>query len=194
MKYFSLFDVLRAILRSSLLGFIMGGIYNSLSTIIACTCKLFGVGVYAIRSSSLSDWHKAFKPQEWRSSSKNAYDFVFFACFGVMHIMLCYLSMDGVLRLYILIPSVITFFVSKNTVGAIFKKVIIGIYTLVYRILFFLLYVLTYPLRILGCAIITLFSPLLKRIIYIIHKTNKKLLMRKKERQIVSYFKSATKI
>ena len=194
MKYFSFDDILYALLSSSLLGFIMGGVYGSLSTIISCTRKLLGVGVAAMRSPSLSDCRKASILQEGHSGSRNVYDFIFFACFGATHILLCYLTMDGVLRLYILVPSIITFIVSKNTVGAIFERLFICLYTVVYRISFTLLYLLTYPLRLICRGITLMLSPLYTRIVRITIKIKNNLLIRQKKRQIRLFFKSASKI
>ena len=194
MKYFSFFDIIRAILRSTLLGLIMGGIYASLSTIISCTCKLFGVGVAATRAPTISDCRMALTLRQRRSNSQNVYDFVFFACFGAIHILLCYLSMDGVLRLYVLIPSIITFIVSKNTIGAVFEKIIVRIYASLYRILFMLLFVVTYPLRLFACGIKILLLPLFIRIVLIINKTRINSLHRKNKRQIQRFFDSAAEI
>ena len=194
MKYFSFSDIIYALLCSSALGFIMGGIYNSLSALTGCVRKLLCVGIDAVRSPSISHCKSRSSLNKRQGASVNVYDFVFFLSFGAMHILLCYLTMDGVQRLYILIPSIITFIVSKNTVGAAFEKIIIWIYTPVYRILFILLFVITYPLRLIVCGMKILLTPLFKRIVLLINKTRINSLHRKNKRQIQRFFDSAAKI
>jgi hypothetical protein len=194
MKYFSFSDFAYALMCSSTLGLIMGGIYNSLSTIIASICKLLWVGIDALISPTISRPRAITESPVGRNAMANVYDFVFFLTFGAAHILLCYITMDGVQRIYIIIPSIITFIVSKNTLGALFEKIFIGIYTPVYRILFTLLYLLTYPLKLLYRGMKILLLPLFKRIALFIEKTRINTLLRKKKRQLRIFFNSATKI
>ena len=195
MRYFTLTDILRAILCSSFLGFIMGGIYKSLSTLIFCIYRLLTVIFAVFKSRSILSLREqaSIKPHS-TGGGKNAYDFVFFIVFGVSYILLCYIALDGVHRLYVLLPAILTFFVSKCTLGSIFEKAVFGLYALAYFITFNLLFVFSYPLRIVIRYLQRLLSVPAKRVIGWGSAVTNKKLIKKKQRQIKAFFKSASLI
>ncbi len=193
MRYFALADVARAVLFSSLLGFLMGCVYNSLSTLISCTYRLITICFDVLRSHSIKQCVKHYPPENTAVSNvkRSIYDLLFFVGCGIEYIILCYLTLDGVHRLYVLVPTVVAFFISKNTLGAIFEKLICFAYTAIYRGLFCVLYLLTYPLKVVCRLVYKLLTKPLGRLISFLKRRTDALQMRKKQRQIQDFFKSA---
>ncbi len=196
MRYFSITEVVRAIIGSSFLGFLMGGLYNSLSTLISCTCRLLGVWITVLRSHSISNCKECTiqKKEAASVARKSVYDLMFFVVFGVLYVFLCYLTLDGAHRFYVLIPLIIVFFLSKQTLGVVFEKIILIIYNVVYRAVFFVLYVLTFPLRIVYRLTYKLLERPFKCAFKFLEHVVSAIHIRKKQKQIYKYFKSSPTI
>ena len=196
MKYFNVIESIRAIICSSFLGFFMGGLYNSLSTLISCIRRLLFVWITVLRSHSFSDFKKSTVRNDGKASAvrKNVYDLIFFTVFGVLYIFLCYLTLDGVHRFYVLIPLIVVFIISKQTLGIIFEKIILFAYNLLYRVAFLMLYVLTFPLRKAYRLAYKLFERPIKYALNLLKGIVSAIRIQKKQKQIFKYFKSTPTI
>ena len=160
MKYFALAELLRAIICSSILGFFLGCIYNSLSTLVSAISRIITVGLSVIRSHSIRDdvSGNLHKNKVTTAIQKNIYDFLFFTICGLLYLIVCYLTLDGVHRFFVLALTVASFIISKNTFGALFEKTISVIFNIIYRALFLIIYVLTYPARILARLVLKMLT------------------------------------
>ena len=196
MKYFNVIESIRAIICSSFLGFFMGGLYNSLSTLISCTRRLLFVWITVLRSHSVSDFKKSTVRNDGKASAvrKNVYDLIFFTVFGVLYIFLCYLLLDGVHRFYVLIPLIVVFIISKQTLGIIFEKIILFAYNLLYPVAFLMLYVLAFPLRKAYRLAYKLFERPIKYALNLLKGIVSAIRIQKKQKQIFKYFKSTPTI
>ena len=196
MRYFSITVIVRAIISSTFLGFTMGGLYNSLSTLISCTVKLLGVWITVLRANSVSELKKRTVKKQSAVSAvrKNVYDLIFFIVFGVLYVFLCYITLDGAHRLYVLIPLIAVFFISKQTLGIVFEKIILYIYNAVYSLLFLILYALTLPLRITCRPVYKLIERPIKYALKLLNRAIVAMRIRKKQKQIFKYFKSSPTI
>ena len=192
MRYFTFSEISRALICSSILGLLAGGIYNSLSTLFSCVYRLLSLGRAVIRSTSVSQCRvHASIDNEHSVLAMGVFDFIFFTVLGCAHILFCYLTMDGIFRFYILITSIIAFFVSKKIFGAIFEAVIVRIYTAIYCMSFAVVFVLTYPLRLIWRLTKRIFSAPIKRAEKVITTLIISRLIAKKQKQIFIFFKSA---
>ena len=196
MKYFNVIESIRAIICSSFLGFFMGGLYNSLSTLISCIRRLLFVWITVLRSHSVSDFKKSTVRNDGKASAvrKNVYDLIFFTVFGVLYIFLCYLLLDGVHRFYVLIPLIVVFIISKQTLGIIFEKIILFAYNLLYPVAFLMLYVLAFPLRKAYRLAYKLFERPIKYALNLLKGIVSAIRIQKKQKQIFKYFKSTPTI
>ncbi len=164
MKYFALGDVLYSVALLSLLGLFMGGIYNSLSTILSSIRYILSVGIRVARSNSIRECSTGLSNQKKCIATASIYDFIFVLCYGASLLLICYITLDGVVRLYSLIASLIAFFTSKKTLGRIFDKIILQLSHTLCKAVFCIVFILTYPLRIIVSILNKALSPLARRI------------------------------
>ncbi len=191
MRYFSIQDVLGAIFSSSLLGLFAGGLYNSLSTLISCISGLLGILVRVLRSDSINCANSTVQHTTAVSAArKNVFDFIFFFATGGLYLLLCYLTLDGIHRFYVLLALIITFFISKKTLGVVFENIILFVYKIMYSIAFYIIYVLTYPLRIAFKLLRSVLRRPLMCALSLFHSFVFALHIAYKRRQIRRYFKS----
>lgn len=195
MRYFDVYDICAAIFASSILGIFAGGIYRSLSTLISCTFGLFGIFPRALRSNSIRFTKNVARNHIAISSfRRNVYDFLFFVIVGIFYVFLSYLTLDGIHRLYVLFALIITFFISKKTLGVVFENLILLVYKVVYSILFCFAYVTTYPLRLIYRLLFNLLKRPFAYFLALLNCCAFKLRIAHKQRQIHRYFKSTPSI
>ena len=195
MRYFDVYDICAAIFASSILGIFAGGIYRSLSTLISCTFGLFGILPCALRSNSIRFTKNVARNHIAISSfRRNVYDFLFFVIVGIFYVFLSYLTLDGIHRLYVLFALIITFFISKKTLGVVFENLILLVYKVVYSILFCFTYVTTYPLRLIYRLLFNLLKWPFAHSVALLNCCAFKLRIAHKQRQIHRYFKSTPSI
>ena len=192
MRYFSAYEILRAIACSSILGAIAGCVYSALSTLFSCIWRLLCI-VLTVFSSTKPNQCIAHASLSKRHSgiASLIFDIIFFVGYGVAHILACYVTMDGIPRIYVIIPSIAIFFVSKNTMGEMFERLIVCLYTAIYCIAFVAVFLITYPLRILWRISKRLMTPPILYTVHLIVTLLNERLMKKKEKQIRAFFASA---
>lgn len=194
MKYFALGDVLYSLASLSLLGFVMGGIYNSLSTIMSAIGYLLSVGIKVARADSIHGYRKAHLNQGKHTATESIYDFIFILCYGVIFLLICYLTLDGVVRLYSLIVSVAVFFISKKTLGRMFDKIILYVSHALCKAVFCIVFVLTYPLRVIVSILSKVLSPIVRWLVSLITFIDYSISIHKTRKQMRRFFNSIPKM
>ena len=194
MKYFTLGEILSSAAGLSVLGFCMGCIYNSLSTIMSSLWYLLSVGFRVAKSNSIHGYRTALSDHKQHTATKSIYDFIFVLCYGVFFLLICYLSLDGVVRLYSLAASLIAFFISKKTLGRMFDKIILLISRALYRAAFCIVFILTYPLRVIVSLLKKALSPLLRRIVALTSFIGYSISINKTRKQMRRFFNTIPKM
>jgi hypothetical protein len=121
---------------------------------------------------------------------KNLYEAALFLLFGIGLVILNYVTLDGVFRIYVLIIVSAFFFISKKSIGDLFSKIFDRIFGVFYFISFWVMAVLVFPLY----KLIKLFVASAKKTIAPVQRKciilrSKKLILRKKNEVYVSLSK-----
>ena len=194
MKYVALADILSSVAQLSLLGFFMGCIYNSLSSIISFVWYILSVGIRVAKSNSIHGYRTGPSSKEQCIATDSIYDFIFVLCYGALFLLICYLTLDGVVRLYALIASLIAFFISKKTFGRMFNEAILRLSCALCRIAFCIVFILTYPLRTIVSILKRVLSPVMVRIISLTNRMAYTMSIYKTRKQTQRFFNSIPKI
>ena len=191
MKYFSANQILLSLIFSMLFGIAAGGLYKSASCTVSGVRCIFKSVISACKSSSFSDFNDKKQGQKHKIVyiNQNIFDFFFFTTFGILYIVLCYITLDGVFRIYTLIFSAASFFISKNTLGAFFTRFINFIFGILTRVVFIFFCIVTLPLKVLIKIIVRLMSAPTKRFIMRLKKRRSTKLMKKKRSEAEAFFK-----
>ena len=191
MKYFSANQILLSLIFSMLFGIAAGGLYKSASCTVSGVRCIFKSVISACKSSSFSDFNDKKQGQKHKIVyiNQNIFDFFFFTTFGILYIILCYITLDGVFRIYTLIFSAASFFISKNTLGTFFTRVINFIFGILTRVVFIFFCIVTLPLKVLIKIIVRLMSAPTKRFIMRLKKRRSTKLMKKKRSEAEAFFK-----
>ncbi len=145
MIFFTFSDFLNSIFLSSFTGIIFGCFYVASKSILISIKKFVVI---------FKDVYIAFKYKKrvMKDSyihlsvvSSNIYEFILFSFFGLSTITVIYLTLDGVFRAYVVLIALLSFFISKNTVGTLFSKLYTYIFNKFYIVLFETLYIMLAP-------------------------------------------------
>ena len=149
MKYFELVDVLRAVIVSFFYGAVFGGVYSSYNAITDGVCRFFLLPLSVLSASGISEMQREDEKKGKRrfKARQNASDFVFFLILGFSYILMTYILLDGIFRVYVLLLFLIGFFLSRKTLGALFEKVFKFLFDIAYKLSFVAFYVLVFPLK-----------------------------------------------
>ena len=87
--------------------------------------------------------------KEKNSTASNITDFFFFLSFGLCLIICLYVTLDGVIRLYVPVIAIISFIISKITIGRFSCAIINSIFNRIYNVIFIILhFVFYYPIQV----------------------------------------------
>jgi len=153
MNFFSLEEVLISLLYSVIYGTVCGCLYKASARILRAIKKIFLFLFYVCKLSqkpTYKDILVTAKNNEIIPKSKigkNIYEFILFLFFGTGLIILYYITLDSIFRVYIAITVVLFFFISKEFVGNIFVRVFDFLFNSVYFLLLYLFTFSFYPLH-----------------------------------------------
>jgi len=151
MKFFTTAEILYSLFLSGLFGIFFGSVYvatEKISVAFLKTLRLVPSVIASLNNFSVSEARKRLKKANaFRMNSliHNILEFVFFLIFGIALILLFYIALDGVFRVYILIAVIAFFVISMKTVGNMFADLFDRIFSFIYAILFYFLAVLFLP-------------------------------------------------
>ena len=164
MKYFSIVDIIRSILFASIYGLICGCLYKASACILAAILKLVALPrdiLLLYKCFSLKNAKSITLNQKLNLRSKvgkNIFEFFVFLTFGLGLILLFYVCLDGMLRLYVLVLFLLFFYVSSKTVGLYFELLFSHLFSFVHLILLTISGFLLYPIYKLSLYIAKLFT------------------------------------
>ena len=188
MRFFTTFEILNSVLLSILTGVFFACIYAASESIVSAIHKLLFIfhSLYAKFSGHNEVRHKNTKANT--PVLKNISEMLLFLFFGVCIILLLYLTLDGVFRLYILIIVAFSYAVGIKTLGKIFKRIFDLIFEKVYSFILTLLYYLLLPVYKFTFKIkknlISVFIPLVIK-----HRKSKsKQLTERKKKEVIRFF------
>jgi len=163
MNFFSFYDIINSLLLSSVFGIALGGIYSSFEAIIkglySLTVMPIRVLIGRTRSEIINELRKENSKTSRTVILQAVYDFFFFVAAGILYVIVCYIALDGVFRLYMLLASLSFFLLSNKTLGKAFNLAIRFLFVTTSQILFPCLFALAYPIRLLFSV---LKAPILK--------------------------------
>ena len=186
MKFFSISEILSSIMLSAFLGVLFGGIYFA-SELFFIYIKQFILilprSIGLLSKLSREELKKAFARIEKAGISlieRNVYECLLFLVFGILFILCSYVSLDGYIRVYFILSTVLFAFISYRSLGKIFsavlKRIFGGIYLITLIIFVFSLYPVYYVLNKIYILIRRASAPL---VLFMVRKRSDKLLCRK---------------
>lgn len=152
MRYFSVYEIIRSIFFSALSGVVLGCIYKaSVCVLVAIkSCVLFIPSVINLLPGfKISRIHELIRFQKIHSinpASKNVFEFCLFLFFGIYFILLNYIILDGIFRIYILFILIAMFFVAIKTFGKFFSYIFYRSFDLIYFSALFIACVMLFPI------------------------------------------------
>jgi len=152
MKFFAFFEILRSVFLSAVTGFIFGCIYMASERIFLAVRKIIYLVPNVIscyKDFSYGTVYKKIKKQnivKFTPVTQNIYEAILFLLFGIYTVLLTYIVLDGVFRIYILITVILFFFVAKKSIGNIFAKLFDKVFANLYFIFFLAFTVFIFPI------------------------------------------------
>ncbi len=149
MIYFKTSEIIFSIYSSAILGVIFGILYSSSLETLGYLKKFISLPFQCLKNARKFSVKRifiiSFEKNNTKISkiSKNIYEFLIFTLFGCFTIILSYIALDGVFRLYVLVIIGFFFMISKSTIGNFSRKTLSLIYSCIY---FTLSFILTPPL------------------------------------------------
>ena len=151
MKFFTSFEIFRAVFLSAITGLIFGAVYIASERIIFWIHRIIYLVPNTIKSIpqfSLSEIIRKNKNKpavKYSQISKNIHEGILFFLFGLAFILLLYIALDGLFRLYVLLIVVIFSLISVKSIGKLIARSLECFFSAVYAFLYRLLLVIFYP-------------------------------------------------
>ena len=193
MIFFSYSEIISAIVASATLGILSGGIYKSFLIILFVAIDIIKILPRVFRHAPLAALNNFNLKGEIGSKklTKNISDFFFFALIGLIYILLSYIYLDGVFRLYMLFFFLVGFLTAHKTLSVIFEYILIRALGLIYKVLFFMLYVLLFPLNMIIHALIRILAPIMLKLSKMHSMRKSQKILSLKMKQISSSFRKS---
>ncbi len=166
MKFFTVYEILNSILFAAVSGIIFGGIYSASESVFAFLKEMLFVFWKGIKLLPYLSWKtlrnsiKSRKEIKLSSVERNIFEAFLFSFFGIAMILISYIALDGYIRLYIFVLTVIFFFLSKKYIGKMFSLVFDEIFGVIYFITLLLISLFFFP----AYKLVLMLTPLIKRI------------------------------
>ncbi len=149
MIFFSLWEILISVLTASLSGFVFGLFYMASGAIFSSVKEIFFLlprALINIPHFKLKNWGIPKGNRSSRKLSREIFDFFSFLIFGIAFIVINYLVLDGVFRVYFFIFVLIFFLIAKKTLGSAFSIAYSRAFDFLYKRIFVLISLFILPL------------------------------------------------
>lgn len=193
MIFFNLSDYIAAALVMLTFGAVTGGVYPSLRILAHFGKKLLTIPYSALRAKKITDFRHSRSDLKIKRAS-NVLDFCYFLLIGLTYILLIYVALDAVFRVYTAVILVTAFKLSQKTLGNLFGRFLEWITALVYNASFCIVYTALTPAKVLVRTFYGLAYPLVVKLSQKRQARKFKRLLSKKEKEIVSFFENAERI
>ena len=143
MIYFTPHEHAVACIAFMFLGAFFGVLYRSTNTLARFISQLLHI---------LPDVLKATAPTSNKTlrqdnKPRHLLDFLFFLIFGISYILFSYITLDGEFRIYYALISAISFTLFEKVLSIPIEYVLRFAFENVYRVIFFITYILTLPFK-----------------------------------------------
>lgn len=152
MKFFATFEILQSVLLAAAAGLIFGCVYRASERIFFAFGKLLSL-IPSVISTLGNFSRKAVKEKIRRKNTgmatplmRNLFEAIVFLIFGIATLLLFYIALDGVFRVYVLITVVIFFVFAKRSLGKAFADIFDRIFFCIYYVLFISVGVILIPM------------------------------------------------
>lgn len=195
MKFFTASEIFSSVIFAVLTGTIFGCIYKCFESLICALKKIIFIffdSFFLSADFSIQKFNEAkIKRKNLKMSLflKNIFEGIMFTLFGIATLLLLYICLDGVFRVYIIVIAVIFFIISVKTIAQGFSRLFDWVFNKAYSMVLFLLSIILVPFS----KVITVLSRLAKRIILPIklkmQAARSQYIVKKKIKEINSNFK-----
>lgn len=196
MIYFETSEIIFSIYTSAILGLVFGFIYSSSLETLGYVKKFiylpFQSAKNAVNFSIKRIFIISFEKNNSKIGkvSKNLYEFLIFTIFGCITILLSYVALDGVFRLYVLVIIGLFFILSKRTLGNLSEKILKLIYSCMYFITSLVISAMMIPIARLTILAIKKYTNVANITIRRYTLINSDRLIRKKKKEIQNQLKA----
>lgn len=152
MKFFTAIEILRSIFLSVIAGTLFGCLYRAAEVILISLRKIVFLlpnamsAAGSLKSRGISEYINRKRRIKLSPVAKNIFDFFIFLFFGISLILLYYVTLDGIFRIYVLITVSLCFTVAQRFFGKPFAAVFDWVFSKIYFVLFLLLTICTFPI------------------------------------------------
>lgn len=147
MIFFTLAEIFRSVTFAAICGILFGMFYNISTSVLKSVIKLIFIipkTFYVFKNSQKrSTDNKTFV--RFSAVYKNVLDFSVFFLFGISVILLYYIILDGVFRLYVISIVTAMFFITSKSIGNLCATVYNRLFDKFYSFLSKIMYVLCFP-------------------------------------------------
>ena len=177
MMFFEFSEFTYSSVFSLILGALFGGIYSSFNLFVEWVLSIIGIPRRIFLAVNFKALNVCSKNNIKSKVAIHFCDFSFVVIMGLCFILLTYIMLDGIFRLYMLIFFVFGFCFSKRTLGIFAKRILKKIFDFIYSFLIRVSYVLIFPLKFFSRIFIV---PICKYIVCLSRKANSRGLLNKK--------------
>ena len=194
MKFFTLTEIIRSVILAFILGISFGCIHSASEKVFSSFSRLLSSVPSVYRKINTFSRASVEELLNRKSESKltkltsNICDAIIFTVFGICSLVLFYITLDGVFRIYVVTTLICGFFLAKKTLGNGFSRLYDWIFKILYRFILYVEYFALYPVYITVAFFkrffIKIITPIKKRI----NKKRRLILERKKILEIKKVF------
>ena len=147
MIYFTPYDHTLACAAFLFLGATFGVLYRSVNSIFDFLSSLFAVGLSVLKADSPIT-SKKFILDKHNKKHRNLLDLLFFLILGISFILFSYATLDGEIRIYTVLVFTASFVIFEKFLSIPVECVLRFAFEILYKIIFFLAYFITLPLKV----------------------------------------------
>ncbi len=194
MIFFTAREILISVLSAAAFGFAFGVFYTTSHAVFFSLYDVVMLFLRVIRNIGSFRAKDKHTPQKNRKASRlscEVFDFLSFFIFGIIYLIINYLTLDGVFRIYPLIIAAAFFFMAKATVGKSTSYFYLYLFNRIYGVLYIILSLIFLPIykliKKIRRTVLVLISPIKNKI----DKRRAKRLVGKKLAEIDQFFRKA---
>ena len=186
MKFFSASELLFALFVYLAFGAFAGSLYRSAAAFVLGLKRLVLLPIDAVlnKKKLYKHYDKAGQKKVSSCILRNVYDFFFVLITGFVYIVITYICLDGVFRIYFLLLFALTLGLTLKLFGKALEKAFVIFFDSVYNVLFYVLMPFSIPIRFVALLTLKIAAPPLNAIKRAIESRNSVRLERKKLRRM----------
>ena len=189
MIYFSEWEIFSACAAFFTLGLFFGGVYASFNRVLEFI--LFLITLFKKIIKKYMNLSKIQKANENTFKNRILSDFIFVFTLGIIFILLQYIFLDAMFRIFSLAVFLFGFIAGYKTLGKLFMFILKGILSKTEILIFYIMYYFLYPFYFFLKLFHRIFSPIFNKVNYRIGEMHYKAVTGRKKKKIDRFFKKA---